>query len=90
MKKKLPDLDKYIIFCFAVLIAYTVVHIVMFWLTGGMEMTTIATLVYAAFGGEVLVCALIKRLKLKNEHNKQMKVLEKEGSNNENNIGVAG
>lgn len=74
--KKLPDLDKYIIFCFVVLIIYTIVHVVIFCITGGMEMTTIATLVYSAFGGEVLICALIKRLKLKNEHREKIKTME--------------
>ena len=39
-------------------------------------MDTIAKLVYAAFGGEVLMCALIKRLKLKNAHSKEMKNIE--------------
>lgn len=88
MKKKIPDLDKYIIFCFIVLLLYTVAHIIIFWLTGGMEMTTIAALVYAAFGGEVLICALIKRLKLKNEHREKIKTLEV--TKNENISGVVG
>ena len=73
--KKLSTLDKYIIFCFVVLIIYTAVHIIVFLFTN-VEMETIAKLVYAAFGGEVLCCALLKRLKLNNEHKKQMKDIE--------------
>ncbi len=75
MKKKMPALDKYIIFCFVVLILYTATHVTVFMLTG-IEMTTIATLFYAAFGGEVLCCALLKRLKLNNAHKKEMKDIE--------------
>lgn len=75
MKKKMPTLDKYIIFCFVVLLLYTIVHIIVFMLTN-VEMDTIAKLFYAAFGGEVLCCALIKRLKLKNAHSKEMKDIE--------------
>ena len=88
MKKKIPTLDKYIIFCFVVLILYTIVHVAMFWITGGIEMTTIATLVYSAFGGEVLICALIKRLKLKNEHREKIKTMEV--ARDENISGVVG
>lgn len=75
-KEKVPTLDKYIIFCFVILITYTIVHITMFVITGGMEMDTIAKLVYAGFGGEVLICALLKRLKLTNAHKKEMKDIE--------------
>ena len=91
MKKKLPALDKYIIFCFVVLIIYTVAHIIVF-LVSGMEMSTIARLFYAAFGGEVLCCALLKRLKLNNEHKKQMKDIELLGLEKEvcDNDGMAG
>lgn len=39
-------------------------------------MDTIAKLVYAGFGGEVLICALLKRLKLTNAHKKEMKDIE--------------
>lgn len=74
-KKKIPALDKYIIFCFILLILYTIAHVVVF-LVIGVEMTTIATLFYAAFGGEVLMCALLKRLKLNNAHKKEMKDIE--------------
>ena len=73
--KKLHTLDKYIIFCFVVLLLYTIVHIVVFLVTN-LEMAVIAKLFYAAFGGEVLCCALLKRLKLNNEHKKQMKDIE--------------
>lgn len=73
--KKLHTLDKYIIFCFVVLLVYTIIHIIVF-LFVHVEMDTIAKLFYAAFGGEVLCCALLKRLKLNNEHKKQMKDIE--------------
>ena len=39
-------------------------------------MGIIAKLFYAAFGGEVLICALLKKLKLTNAHKKEMKDIE--------------
>ena len=65
-KKKLNTLDKYIIFCLSFLVLYTIVHTVIFYLTG-QEAKTLDRLVYGAFGGELLFCFLIKRLKLHEE-----------------------
>lgn len=73
--KKLSTLDKYIIFCFVMLIIYTIVHIIVYLITRE-EMGIIAKLFYAAFGGEVLICALLKKLKLTNAHKKEMKDIE--------------
>lgn len=64
-KKKISTLDKYLIFCFTVIIIYTVVGIVFQWTTG-IELSTSLTLgVYGFFGGEITLLAMIKRLKLK-------------------------
>lgn len=71
-KKKLKDLDKYIIFSFTMIIIYTIIDKVTFLLTGGMESSTLTTVFFSVFGGEVLLCALIKRLKLKKEENNDL------------------
>ena len=63
-RKQLPDLDKYIIFSFAVMIVYTVFEFVFSTITG-VSHDTLTTCLYSAFGGELLMCALIKRLKLR-------------------------
>jgi len=63
-KKKLNDLDKYIIFSFTVLITFTIVCTVIYCIKGD-EPSTLITSVFASFGGELLLCAMIKRLKLK-------------------------
>lgn len=63
-RKQLPDLDKYIIFSFAVMIVYTVFEFVFSTITG-ISHDTLTTCLYAAFGGELLMCAMIKRLKLR-------------------------
>lgn len=63
-KKKLPDLDKYIIFSFAVMLVYTISELVLSTITG-ISHDTLTTCIFAAFGGELLMCAMIKRLKLK-------------------------
>lgn len=73
--KKLKTLDKYIIFSFTVVLIYTAVHITAFYLYQ-VEMHEIAGLVYGLFGGEVLICALLKKLKLNNAHKKEMKDIE--------------
>ena len=65
-KKRISALDKYVIFSFTVLLIYTVAQTIVTIKTG-VESSTLTTCFFAAFGGEVLMCALIKRLKLKNE-----------------------
>lgn len=65
-KKQLPDLDKYIIFSFAVMLIYTVFEFIFSTITG-ISHDTLTTCLYGAFGGELLLCAMIKRLKLKRE-----------------------
>ena len=64
--KKLPDLDKYIIFSFVVMILYTICEFV-FSIISQVSHDTLTTCLYGAFGGELLLCAMIKRLKLKKE-----------------------
>ena len=51
-------------FSFACLIIYTIVSQVIAYRTG-MELSTLTTCFFGAFGGEVLMCALIKIFKLK-------------------------
>ena len=63
-KKKLPDLDKYIIFSFVVMLLYTIAEFIVSSITG-ISHDTLTTCLYGAFGGELLMCAMIKRLKLK-------------------------
>lgn len=65
-RKQLPDLDKYIIFSFAVMLVYTISELVLSTITG-ISHDTLTTCIFAAFGGELLMCAMIKRLKLKKE-----------------------
>ena len=63
-KRELPDLDKYIIFSFVVMLTYTIFEFIFSTITG-VTHDTLTTCLYSAFGGELLMCALIKRLKLK-------------------------
>ena len=64
-KKKTSDLDKYLIFCFVVIILYTVTAIIFQWLTEIELSTSLTVGVYGFFGGEITLLAMIKRLKLK-------------------------
>lgn len=65
-KKKLKGLDKYVVFCFVCLIIYTISQTIVTIKTGA-EAGTLTTCFFSVFGGEVLLCALIKKFKLKNE-----------------------
>lgn len=62
--KKLSALDKYVIFSFTCLIVFTVVMIFVQTITQTTQ-DTLITCFYGTFGGELLLCAMIKRLKLK-------------------------
>lgn len=64
--KKLNDLDKYIIFSFGVMIVYSIVEFIVSTISG-ISHDTLTTCLYGAFGGELLLCALIKRFKLRRE-----------------------
>ena len=66
-RKPLTTLDKYVIFCIIAMIIYTIVDKVTFVFTGGLESSTLTTAFFSCFGGEVFLCAMIKRLKLKKE-----------------------
>lgn len=65
-EKKVSTLDKYLVFSFTCLIVFTVVIICVQTITG-MTQDTLTTCFFSAFGGELLLCAMIKRLKLKKE-----------------------
>ena len=65
MPQKRSDLDKYLIFCFSVIIIYTIIGILFQWLTGNELSTSLTVGVYGFFGGEITLLAMIKRLKLK-------------------------
>lgn len=63
-KKKLPDLDKYLIFSFTVLILYTFAEFITSTITG-VSHDALTVALFGAFGGETLLCAIIKKHKLK-------------------------
>ena len=65
-RKRLPALDKYCIFSFSVLISYTITELILSSTTGATN-DTLTTCIFSAFGGELLLLAMIKRLKIKKE-----------------------
>ncbi len=65
-KKSLNKLDKYLIFSVTVLILYTIVEQILS-IKVGVERSTLTTCFYAAFGGEILSCVVIKVFNIKNE-----------------------
>lgn len=73
-RKRLPlkSLDKYVIFSISVLLIFAIVEMVVSSVTHQTH-DTLTTCVYAAFGGEILSCALIKIFKLKEvDHEKEI------------------
>lgn len=70
-RQKKSNLDKYLIFCFSVLLIYTVAHTIIFYITG-QEASTLSVLVFGVFGtSEPIICGLIKLFKLKNDIKKR-------------------
>ena len=64
-QKKLSDLDKYVIFSLSALIIFTIIAIIVQVALQQELSPTLTTCFFAAFGGELLSLAMIKRLKLK-------------------------
>lgn len=65
-KKEINKLDKYLIFSVTVLIVYTIVEQFLS-ARFGYERSTLTTCFYAAFGGEILSCVVIKVFNIRNE-----------------------
>jgi len=66
-KKRISALDKYVIFSFTCLLIFTAI-VTVYQFRSDMEFSpTLITCFYSCFGGELLLCAMIKRLKLKKE-----------------------
>ena len=66
MKKKLTGLDKYVIFSLAIVLIYTLAEFITATVTG-LEKSTLTTMVYGFWAGELISCALIKIFKLKHD-----------------------
>ena len=64
-KKKLPALDRYVIFAFICLITFTIICIIYQFIAKDELSPTLITCFFASFGGELLLLCMIKRLKLK-------------------------
>lgn len=64
-KKKVSALDKYVIFSLTALILFTITSVAYQFYTKEELSSTLITCFFAAFGGELLMLAMIKRLKLK-------------------------
>lgn len=59
------SLTLYVVFSICVLIIYTIVELILSSGVDGVSHDTLTTCIFAAFGGEILSCALIKIFKLK-------------------------
>lgn len=67
MKKRLPALDKYVIFSLTSLMIFTIIAIVYQFICGQELSSTLITCFFSSMGGELLMLCMIKRLKLKKE-----------------------
>ena len=63
-RRKRKALDSYVIFSITILLIFTVAQMIVTAITG-IEQSTLITCFFACFGGELFLCAMIKRLKLK-------------------------
>lgn len=71
LERSYHSLTLYVVFSILVLIIYTVVEQILSTVYG-VSHDTLTTCVYAAFGGEILACALIKIFKLKGGSDNEM------------------
>ena len=67
-KKKISALDKYLIFCIVFFVIFTVAELALSSIYGNSHDTLINAVKWFC-GGEVFLCAMIKRLKLKRGEN---------------------
>ena len=65
-EKRMHSLTLYVVFSILCLIVYTIVEQVLSGVTG-LTNDTLTTCFFACFGGEILMCGLIKIFKLKHE-----------------------
>ena len=70
-RKRTRALDKYVIFSITILLIFTVAQMIVTAITGT-EQSTLITCFFACFGGELFLCAMIKRLKLKEGNKNEM------------------
>lgn len=70
-KKRKSTLDRYVIFSIVTLLLFTITQTILTSITG-IEQSTLITCFFACFGGELFLCAMIKRLKLKEGKNNEM------------------
>ena len=66
IKKELTDLDKYLIFTFTTLIIFTIAILLIYVFTRD-EPAVLVGCFFTAFGGEIFLCARIKKYKLHKE-----------------------
>lgn len=64
-KRQLSALDKYVVFSLANIVIFTIIAIIYQWTSEDELSSTLITCFFSAFGGELLLLAMIKRLKLK-------------------------
>ena len=67
-KKKISALDKYLIFCIVFFVLYSITELILS-CTCNIAHDTLTDAVKWFCGGEVFLCAMIKRLKLKQGEN---------------------
>lgn len=70
-RKRTRALDKYVVFSISILLIFTVSQMAITAITG-IEQSTLITCFFACFGGELFLCAMIKRLKLKEGTHNEM------------------
>ena len=58
------SLTRYVVFSISVLIIYTIIALIFLWLEKPLD-ETLTQGIFGFFGGEIVICALIKLFKLK-------------------------
>lgn len=70
-KKKISAVDRYLIFCIAFAVIYTICEQTRLWVTGGMEASQLTMGVFAMCTGELFAAVFIYRFKIKRRENNE-------------------
>lgn len=66
VSKTTKSLTRYVVFSISMLVLYTIVAMLFLWFEKPLD-ADVSTGVYSFFGGEIVLCCLIKLFKLKKE-----------------------
>jgi len=67
--KKISKVDRFLIFCFSMIVIFTIIDVIIKFIRPDIDMNNIETLWFGVFGCvEVISCVVVKAFNIKNEN----------------------